>query len=295
MTKKEPIMKCIREWIQALVNIALLIVGIFAVCIYGRQLDVFRKQFAEMQSQTKILNGQVTQAAIDSVENSKKVERQLNLTQQQAQAATNSANESRKATELLRTSNKRAEVRWEAEHRPWVGNGEVGFKQPPVFLFYPDNPIGRTQISFTVDIPIKNAGISPAFHVETEFAGTMTEQIPAPDNMNTMMESACQWADRNSRTVGGILFPNTPEVRLERNANIGSPVAKIEDVHRVWIMICTAYSGDTRGEPLHHTRTWMASWPISGPPVEIRRNARPNIMYYSLPIPGWVVVKTEAD
>jgi hypothetical protein len=196
----------------------------------------------------------------------------------------------------MNKANEQAKKQWEAEHRPWVGNGEIGFKQPPVFLFYPDNPIGgRVQISFIIEIPIKNAGISPAFHVETSLMGTMTEQIAAPSTMETMMVSACQWADNNAKKIGGVLFPNSPENRFEQNTNIMSPIAQISEVHRVWINICIAYSSTTTGEELHHTKIWLASWPIDGRPTEIRRTTQPTVIYYSLPIPRWSVVKTEAD
>jgi hypothetical protein len=68
----------------------------------------------------------------------------------------------------------------EAQTRPWVGNGEIEIKQP-TFLVYPDNPIqARAQVDFTIELPIKNVGNSPAFHVEMGANGTMTEQIAAP-------------------------------------------------------------------------------------------------------------------
>ena len=183
----------------------------------------------------------------------------------------------------------------EAQTRPWVGNGEIEVKQP-TFLVYPNNPIqGRTQVSFVIDIPIKNVGNSPAFHVETELNGTMTEQIAAPPTMDTMMESACGWADRNAKSVGGVLFPNSPDTTLEYPENMMVPFIQITEVHRVWIAICIAYSGTTSGQQLHHTKLWMASWPINGQPKEIRRTAQPTIIYYSRPITRWGVVRTEAD
>lgn len=197
---------------------------------------------------------------------------------------------------LLRTANEQSKTQWEAEHRPWVGNGEIGFKQPPVFLVYPHNPkeVQGTQISFLIEIPIKNVGIEPAFHVETELMGTMTEQIAAPPNLDKMMDSACRMADSNSKPVGGVLFPNTAETRVEENANIMAPT-QLTQIHRVWITICIAYSGTTSGEQLHHTRIWLASWPINGEPVEIRRTNDPAVIYYTLPITRWGVVRTEAD
>jgi hypothetical protein len=183
----------------------------------------------------------------------------------------------------------------EAQTRPWVGNGEIEVKQP-TFIVYPDNPIeARTQVDFTIDIPIKNVGNSPAFHVEAGVNGTMTEQIAAPSTMDTMMEFACGLADGNAKSVGGILFPNSPYTMLEWPANIMVPLIQINEVHRVWIAICIAYSETTSDQELHHTKLWMASWPIDGRPTEIRRTTKPTITYYSLPITRWGVIRTETD
>lgn len=198
-------------------------------------------------------------------------------------------------TRLLRTANEQTKTQWEAEHRPWVGSGGIEVKKP-TFLVYPNNPIqARTLVSFAIDIPIKNFGNSPAFHVDTEVDGTMTEQIAGSPTVDAMMEYACGRADANAKSVGEVLFPNGPETTLEQQSNIGVPFIQITEVHRVWVAICTAYSGTTSGQQLHHTKLWMASWPISGHPTEIRRTSQPIIIYYSLPITGWVVVKTEAD
>ena len=240
----------LKDRLMIIATLGLLAVAGITGIVFARQATLMEDQLKEMQSQTKILSDQATQAA----------------------------------------------TQWEAEHRPWVGSGEIEFKKPPVFLVYPGNPMqGRTQVSFIMHTPIKNFGNSPAFHVETEVAGTMTEQIAAPPTMDTMMKSACSWADGNSRNVGGVMFPNSPETRLEQNENIMTPLIQINNVHRVWIAICIAYSGTTSGKQLHHTKIWMASWPIDGQPTETFRTAQPTVIYYSLPITRWGVVRTEAD
>jgi hypothetical protein len=125
----------------------------------------------------------------------------------------------------------------------------------------------------------------------------MTEQITAPPTIDAMMESACGGADRNAKSVGEVLFPNSPETTLEWPVNIMVPFIQITEVHRVWIAICTTYtySGTTSDQKLHHTKLWMASWPINGQPTEIRRTIQPTVVYYSLPITRWSVVRTEAD
>jgi len=179
--------------------------------------------------------------------------------------------------------------------RPWVGSGPLEFKQP-VFLVYPDNPIeARTQVDVLVEIPIKNFGLAPAFHVDIELAATMTAQTAAPASIGTEMEFACHSADNNAKNGGEALFPNGPETSLEIPASIMVPFIQIAEIRRVWIAICVAYSDVAAGEKLHHTRILAASWPISGQPREIRRTTNPRVIYYSLPITQWGVVKTEAD
>jgi len=183
----------------------------------------------------------------------------------------------------------------EAQTRPWVGNGKVEVKET-TFLVYPDNPIqARTQFDFVVDIPIKNVGNSPALHVGTGVNGTMTEQIAAPSTMDRMMQIACGLADGNAKIVGDMLFPNSPYTTTEWPANIGLPFTQPTEVHRAWIAICIAYSGTPSNQQLHHTKLWMASWPFNGNPTEIRRTTQPRVVYYSLPITQWGVVRTEAD
>lgn len=198
--------------------------------------------------------------------------------------------------DLLHTANEQGRTQWETEHRPWVSTGEIRFQRPPVFLVYPDNPPpASTQISFVIEVPIKNVGLSPALHVETEMVGTMTKEIAAPPAMENMMERACGMADGNATRVGGMQFPNSPETVVERNENIAVPV-RVNEVQRIWLAICTAYTGTDSSERLHHTKIWLASWPIRGKPTEISRNRKPfQIIYYSLPIPSWGVVRTAAD
>jgi hypothetical protein len=183
----------------------------------------------------------------------------------------------------------------EAQTRPWVGNGEIEIKQP-MFLVYPDNPIqARTQVNFTIELPIKNVGNSPALHVEVGANGTMTKQIAAPPTMDAMMEYACGLADKNAKSVGQVLFPNSPYTTLEWPANIMVPFIQATEVHRVWITICIAYSGTTSDQQLHHTKLWMASWPINRQPTEIRHTTHPHIVYYSVPITRWGIIRTETD
>jgi hypothetical protein len=192
-------------------------------------------------------------------------------------------------------ANTQAKTQWNAEHRPWVGSGEIEVRQP-LFVFYPNNPPQmKTQFNFTIEVPIKNVGISPAFHVATFVTGTLTEQIAAPSTMGDMMVSACKGADSSNKNIGGVLFPNNAENRFEQGTALGSTIPQVTQIHRVWITICTAYSEKTDGEHIHHTKTWFASWPIDGELHEMRNPAQPGIVYYSFPSTRWSVVKMEAD
>jgi uncharacterized protein YhhL (DUF1145 family) len=74
---KEPAERRIREWLQIATNVTLVIVGIFAVCIYGGQLKVMRGQLGEIVKQYPEVQKQA-KASQDSVA---EVERQTRLDQ----------------------------------------------------------------------------------------------------------------------------------------------------------------------------------------------------------------------
>jgi hypothetical protein len=195
----------------------------------------------------------------------------------------------------MRIQTKQVAKQFEAQQRPWVDGGEIEFRQP-VFLVYPDNPIqARTQVDVVVEIPTKNVGAAPALHVDAELSGTMTKEIAGPKTMDTMMEYACHLADGNSKQGGGALFPNSTPTKVEYPINIMVPFIEVTEIRRVWITICIAYSNTGSADQLHHTKIWAASWPIDGQPKEIRRTANPAIIYYTLPIAQWGIVKTQAD
>lgn len=197
-------------------------------------------------------------------------------------------------THLLHAANEQAKIQWEAEHRPWVGNGEIGFGHGEL-VFLPGNPVDhRTQADVVIDLPIKNVGTEPAFHVAIQPGGLVTKDIPAPANLDAEMDFACTGADRNAKE-GQALFPNSGETKLKMPINLGAPFGQISDIHRVWTTICVAYSDTESGGTLHHTKIWAACWPITEQPREVRRTANPLIIFYSLPTTGWAVVKTQAD
>jgi hypothetical protein len=103
---------------------------------------IFYRQFREMSNQTGILNTQAQQAAADSVESSKKTERQLAIAQEQVKTAQSSI-------EAIRHS-------LEVQQRAWVG-----LSRPIVPTSFQLTP----KISVQAEIPLKNFGRSPAMKV----------------------------------------------------------------------------------------------------------------------------------
>ncbi len=183
----------------------------------------------------------------------------------------------------------------DAQTRPWVGNGKIEIKNT-MFLVYPDNPMqARTQFDFEINVPLKNTGNSPALNVEMGVNGTMTKEIGAFATVQPMMESACGGANGNAAKVGTVLFPNSPETPFGWPINMMTPFIQIEEVHRVWIQACVVYNDTNPEKRLHRTKIWMVSWPINGKPKEVRRTSQPTVIYYSLPIDGWSVARTEAN
>jgi hypothetical protein len=195
----------------------------------------------------------------------------------------------------LNVTNTLTKTQFEAEHRPWVGNGELGFKDTQ-FLFYPTNAIGgKTQFDVTVDVPIKNSGVEPALHVATGMDVFVSNEIPAPPNMDTEMQRACGQADGFAKQIGEALFPNSDATKVERSMDTVTSFPEVTDIHRVWVFICIAYSSTRRPEEFHHTKIWAASWPITGQPREASRTTSPPVVHYTPNIQWIPVVKTEAD
>lgn len=195
----------------------------------------------------------------------------------------------------MRRTNDDIEKQFQAQQRAWVGNGEIRVKKT-AFLIYPDNPIQhKTQIDLVVDVPIKNVGISPAFNVVTWMTPIVSEQVGGFPAVESKMEYTCGTPEENAKRVGQVLFPNSPDTLVEWPMSMGTTLTQANQVRRIWVDICISYWSSTVDKQVHHTKIWLASWPIDGKPIEIGRITQPRIIYYSLPITGWVVVKTEAD
>lgn len=95
------------DWWMVILTAFLFVVGVVT-------LIVFYRQFGEMQKQTTILNTQAQQAATDSIEAAKKVERQLTISDKQAKSARDQVEVISKQMRL--------------EQRAWIGVGVLDLK-----------------------------------------------------------------------------------------------------------------------------------------------------------------------
>lgn len=133
------------DWHMVWITILLFAVGAYTAW-------VFHRQFKEMQTQTGILNTQAQQAAADSIESGKKVERQLAIAKQQADAAQQTAKNFR------------------VEQRAWIGVKSVDLKGI-VFSNFGRLPALNISNSVTIHFEDKHTNITDAwvsqFHIST--------------------------------------------------------------------------------------------------------------------------------
>ena len=100
---------------------------------------IFYRQFGEMKAQTAVLNQQAKQAAVDSVEATKRVEQQLDISRQQVSAA--------------QANVKAVRQQMRQDQRAWIG----AVKAMP-FSLKEDTPV-------RLGVVILNSGKSPALDV----------------------------------------------------------------------------------------------------------------------------------
>ncbi len=119
------------------------------LCVAAFTGLVFFQQFREMRKQTDILSKQAEQAAKDSVETGKRVEKQLTIAQQQVDASRDAVY---------------------AELRPWIG--------PINWVMEGDV---TPQRKFTITVHIENFGRTPAF-VSRYMVAYWLRKPPFPNN-----------------------------------------------------------------------------------------------------------------
>jgi hypothetical protein len=196
-----------------------------------------------------------------------------------------------------RRANDLTERQWEAQNRPWIGlSGSVEFPKAPTFqVFQTATPLS-TGIDLEWVFRIKNAGISPAFRVASNTQIWMSgETLQLPQ---FQMQFACSNADWTGNNGGSVLFPDSADITVSPPPGVSGNVMglplEITKIRRIWVIGCISYQ-DSNGKVTHHTKFWVVSnkIPDSSPPQVIEHQKI--VTFYSLPITGWEMIRTEAD
>ncbi len=197
----------------------------------------------------------------------------------------------------MRESNSLLKTQWQALNRPWVGlSGSVIFPKPPVFQVFQTATPSSTVIALDWSFDMKNAGVLPASKVASEVLVKMTKETLQPPQNE--MQSVCETADWRGDTEGGTLFPSSAGLTVNSPPGVAGGVMgqqiQIEKVRRIWVMGCIAYQ-ELGYATKHHTRFWIVSSEIPENTVPKVIEQRGIVTFYTLPISGWSLVKTEAD
>lgn len=185
---------------------------------------------------------------------------------------------------------------WNTQNRPWVGpSAAIEFPKQPTFQVFTTRTPRYTSIELDTVVKIKNFGISPAFKSATgiEIKLADGDKLTAPQNE---MKSACSFADGDGETGGSTIFPNG-EITQSFEQVFGKPI-ELTKIRRVWVLACVSYQ-DAASNKLRHTKVWIVSFmiPNNAVPLVVRHEPRgPDMVnFYTLPINGWNLIKTEAD
>lgn len=185
-----------------------------------------------------------------------------------------------------------AESEWKVQQRPWVGlSGNVVLK-PPSFFVFKANRESRTQFNADVTFALKNVGPSPAFHASWELWTLQTDNasVLLPQRQ---MNLACSLADSETKESGTVIFPNGPD-NVANVSEEGGDQIEWTEIRRIWIVGCISYTTavDT---VIHHTRFWTVSYLIpKGTSRSVVKDDQEGTEF-TLPINGWLMIKTEAD
>ena len=194
---------------------------------------------------------------------------------------------------LARASIHQTELQWKAQNRPWVGiTGPVTLPKQLIFLSFVGNK-PYTGVKLSSSLAIKNSGVSPAFKAGSNIEVLLTgNTLTLPKNE---MVSACSAADQVG--IGeSVIFPNietTQNIEMEQNQPID-----FQAIQRLWAIGCLSYF-DQPSNLTRHTKFWIVSEMLqdTAKPSFIKRENRggPIVDFYSLPVRGWMLLKTEAD
>lgn len=194
---------------------------------------------------------------------------------------------------LSKESIHQTKVQWQAQNRPWVGvSGPLALPNQLTLLNFVGNK-PYTGVELNANLNIRNFGLSPGFKVgsriELLLAGSGLE---LPQNE---MTGACSNADQVS-TGESVIFPNIDTAQTF-NMQQNQPIA-LQQVQRLWAIGCIAYL-DQLSNSMRHTKFWIASQLLQDdakPSLARRENRGGRVVeFYSLPVRGWMLLKTEAD
>jgi hypothetical protein len=209
------------DWHMVWITVLLFAVGVYTAW-------VFHRQFEEMQTQTRILNTQAEQSALDSVESAKKIERQLSIADRQATSSEKNV--------------KAIQRQFRDQQRPWLRiEGGISIKK--------QSPVGG-RIQWTVTTKIWNYGLSPATRVAVSFG-------PGPQNGDFRTNGAwkvsatCKNSDSqfdNPKMSIGVAFPHTefPQTYWRPYSTFNVPE------NSYFAVVCITYTDSTKR--IYHTR-----------------------------------------
>jgi hypothetical protein len=170
------------DWHMVWLTTALFAIGIFTA-------RVFHKQFKEMKAQTEILNEQAKQAAADSIEAGRRIERQMDLAGKQVAAAQDGV----KAIQRQMRQDQRA---WLSVRPYWPpGKDAKGEVVATVVQLTPDAPL-------SVPMRITVSGKTAAKKI---FATFFVDVVKATDEPNLDGKNPYWW-----RFSAGLIQPNDP-------------------------------------------------------------------------------------
>lgn len=148
------------DWYMVIFTGLLVFVGIVTIWFFYRQ-------FGEMTTQTKILSTQAQQAASDSIESAKKVERQLRISEEQARTIQDGVAATRKAADAAKTA------------------ADISQRQVRAYVNLKMLPGGVNALHYEpkfkaimANLAFVNSGQSPASHVVT-LVGHIVDQYHA--------------------------------------------------------------------------------------------------------------------
>lgn len=184
-------------------------------------------------------------------------------------------------------------IQWAAQNRPWVAvSNAMQLPKKLVFLAFA-GPKPFTGVELKTSLNLKNVGISPSFKV-----GSAIELLLADSALKlpqSEMTSACSLADQ-AGLGESVIFPNTEITQgfeMQQNQAIA-----FQKVQRLWAIGCISYLDQT-SESTRHTKFWVVSQMLQDnvKPSFIKRENRGGrtVDSYSLPVSGWLLLKTEAD